>query len=471
MKLLTPLCAVVIGLLGCAYYNALYNANRLAADAERAGREGRAEEARALWSQAAQKAESVAVRFPDSRHRDDALLLQGRALKAIGDCSRGVRPLGVAADSSPDADLRSRARLELADCWLTLASPDSVVDLVVPEIAGEDEARRRRAFRLRGRAHLLRGNYAAAAEDLARAGVGESTFDLALALIGLDDVAGALEVLDVARAGEYRETAWLTVLDSIAGVDPELASGLVDGLVSSGWLRPSQRARALLADGNRWTVKGDVRRARARYTAAAEIDRDSLPGRTAAGRAVILDVRLATHPSPAPEWVSVLDHATRGGAIDPEIAQFAGTLRELVRLLEPTSRAAPSADLRSFLVAEAIRDSLRAPLLAGGVFRWLAETYPDSPVAPKALLAAAVVNPLVSDSLVAIVMSRYPRSPYVGVLRGDARAEFVALEDSLRTLLMGSRPAGELPADAGDSVARELPEDQIIRHGRRPRKP
>ena len=57
-------------LLGaCAYYNGLYNANRLASDARRAEREGRAGEARSLWAQAAVKAESVATRYPDSKYR------------------------------------------------------------------------------------------------------------------------------------------------------------------------------------------------------------------------------------------------------------------------------------------------------------------------------------------------------------------------------------------------------------------
>ena len=43
------------GMVGCAYYNGLFNANRLAADAERAERDGRSGEARSLvpwlWQQ------------------------------------------------------------------------------------------------------------------------------------------------------------------------------------------------------------------------------------------------------------------------------------------------------------------------------------------------------------------------------------------------------------------------------------
>jgi len=72
---------------GCAYYNGLYNANRLADDAQRAIRQGRPGEAKARWQEAAIKAESVAIHFPHSRYREEALLLQGRALLKLGNAS------------------------------------------------------------------------------------------------------------------------------------------------------------------------------------------------------------------------------------------------------------------------------------------------------------------------------------------------------------------------------------------------
>ena len=70
--------------IGCAYYNGLYNANRLADEARKAEREGRRSEARPLWTQVAVKAESVATRYPDSSYRDDALHLQGHEVTERG---------------------------------------------------------------------------------------------------------------------------------------------------------------------------------------------------------------------------------------------------------------------------------------------------------------------------------------------------------------------------------------------------
>ena len=87
LKRVSALLLLGVGTIcGCAYFNGLYNANQLAKDAIRAEREGRVGEARSLWSQAAVKAESVAVRYTESRHLDDALVLQGRALRAAGQC-------------------------------------------------------------------------------------------------------------------------------------------------------------------------------------------------------------------------------------------------------------------------------------------------------------------------------------------------------------------------------------------------
>ena len=106
---------VIIGAMvsGCAYYNGLYNANRLAKDAEQAEREGRESDARSLWAQVAVKAESVVARYPQSKHRDDALLLRGKALRATGDCAQAIEPLTQSLVSSPDSTIRTNSRLLL----------------------------------------------------------------------------------------------------------------------------------------------------------------------------------------------------------------------------------------------------------------------------------------------------------------------------------------------------------------------
>ena len=68
-----PLLLTALLLGGCAYYNGLYNAERLVRSAEKAEREGRTGEASGYWGEAAVKAETVLARFPTSKWADPAV--------------------------------------------------------------------------------------------------------------------------------------------------------------------------------------------------------------------------------------------------------------------------------------------------------------------------------------------------------------------------------------------------------------
>jgi len=159
--------ALAVAGTGCAYYNGLYNANRLAREATRAEREGRTGEARSLWSQAAVKAESVASRHRKSKYWDDALLLRGRALARTGSCNQAVEPLTVAADSSTDTRLGIEARLLRGECHLQLREPESTLVAVGPVLTLGEAAEQSRAHLLRGQALLRLGRDAEALEGLA----------------------------------------------------------------------------------------------------------------------------------------------------------------------------------------------------------------------------------------------------------------------------------------------------------------
>ena len=138
--------------IGCAYYNGLYNANRLAKEADKAERQGRRGEAQSLWAQAAVKAESVATRYPGSQYHDDAQLLQGRALSRIGDCRSAVVPLDAARASSGDEGLRAEAGLLLGQCHLELGQPDAAWELLTDLMGHPDSSVISRALLWRGRA-------------------------------------------------------------------------------------------------------------------------------------------------------------------------------------------------------------------------------------------------------------------------------------------------------------------------------
>ena len=88
-----------------------------------------------------------------------------------------------------------------------------------------------------------------------------------------------------------------------------------------------------------------------------------------------------------------------------------------------------------FRRAEEARDSLLARHLAARLLLLVAERYPASVIAPKALLAAADARGALGDSVRQVLRRRYPESPYTRAAAGDFRPEYTTIEDSIRTLL------------------------------------
>jgi hypothetical protein len=112
-----------------------------------------------------------------------------------------------------------------------------------------------------------------------------------------------------------------------------------------------------------------------------------------------------------------------------------------------------------FIVAEELRDSLDATAPALSLFLKLQEDYPQSAMAPKALLAAAALDPASGDSIARKLQTLYPQSPYTLVLAGAGDREFAFLEDSLGTVLERERAA----LNRGVAAAEEELQEQIRR--------
>src|ERR1700694_4957690 len=98
--------ALLAVLSGCAYYNAMWSAERYAKEARRLEARGQEAEARAQWALAAVKAESVIARHPRSRWADDALVLQAEGLARAGSCATAAAPLPQARALGTPAALR-----------------------------------------------------------------------------------------------------------------------------------------------------------------------------------------------------------------------------------------------------------------------------------------------------------------------------------------------------------------------------
>ena len=139
--------------MGCASYNAMWNAQRHANDARRLAELGQQAEARAAWAQAATKAAGV--------QSDKALALRVEALAYSGACQDIAEPLSRARALTDRALLE---RIDLADAECAIMSGDAgrADAALARPLSSRNAERQSRAEYAAARAALLRQDYDAA---------------------------------------------------------------------------------------------------------------------------------------------------------------------------------------------------------------------------------------------------------------------------------------------------------------------
>src|SRR6185369_15706493 len=108
-------CALLVALAApsCAYFNSMYNANRMFADAEKARARGDTPAAETAYRGAIQKANRSLTKHPKSRWTDDALLIIARSQLALHDHAGARDALQKLLDTSTNAGMRSNADIQL----------------------------------------------------------------------------------------------------------------------------------------------------------------------------------------------------------------------------------------------------------------------------------------------------------------------------------------------------------------------
>ena len=417
---------------GCAYYNGLYNANQLAKEATRAERDGRVEEARSLWTLAAQKAGVVAEDYPESEYWDDALLLKGLALRNIDRCSEAVAALELTASSGDTRAVRDEARLLWGACLVDRDLPDSAFRVLSPLIGRGpipvlDEARW-----WRGMASMQMENWEDALVDLDLTNVPQAPWYRAEVLSRLNRNRDAASVLDSAVVLRFQESLWSRVLSVVGETSPVAASSLVDRLIQKRELTPGQRARLLIADANRWATL-DRAFAMDRLRTAVLVGGHTLEA-SHAQRRLLSDRFRRTFSLDSARSIGweLYERINAAGDLDPALVEYGQRVRWVLTVLDSTGFS--HRDVAFFRAAELLRDSLQAPAPAAIFFGRLAEDFPDSPLAVKALLAQAALNPADAHDLERLARARYPDSPYLPLPSGSYSADLIALEDSLAPL-------------------------------------
>jgi len=429
MKRAVPL---LLLLTGCVYYNGMYNANRFASRARKAELNGRTFEAQEFWAQAEVRADTVVARHPDSKWTDDAQLIRGEAMVQRKDCTGAISALEVASLSRDSPAVAQRAQVLLGQCRLAagdLVGADRafVTLMESPDTGIANPARLEHARILR-----IDGSFQAALNTLAGLQGIRADDERIADYAGLGDLAQAEPLISEALARQDLSVPWESAIAAIGRLDPGLASRYTSAVVALHGLPKEMRDRLLLADGTRLLATdpdSGVARLRA-AGAAVPVTDASLTARLRIAEYVIGQADTLSGLERAREELTSLSEV--GGRSSIQAIQYLNILDRVRNYADSISPGAKEGDLATFVTAEAVRDGLPAPRIAGELFATVPTWWPASPYAPKALLALAALEPMQADSIFRVLEGAYPDSPYLLLVRGDVTPAVLALEDSLQ---------------------------------------
>ncbi|MDH5283857.1 MAG: hypothetical protein OEW80_08245 [Gemmatimonadota bacterium] len=455
MRPLALAALLVLSAGGCAYYNGMYNAKRLAGQAEKAERQGRRFEASSLWGQVGVKAESVLVRHPDSRWAEEARLLQGTSFVKLRDCQRALEPLESVMTAGRNPEFVERAAMLVGSCRLGMGDPLGASSAYARLLTSRNAQRRDIALWAHGRSVRLAGDLETATLELSASRDPRARGELAAALAALGRVAEALAIADSLIEPPDSTAPWDEIAAAVGGHDLDAASLLTTRVAASGGMPVELRARLLAADALRLAPL-DSAAAERRLFEAESLATGSL----AYGEVVLTRVRAQLRRETEidrlrEQAVALTDYSEGSGALGAVMLRLAGAIRRSVDLADSVAPGQPLGDMRLFLAAEIARDSAGLIAFAEQLFSRVPREWPESPYGAKAVMALIGLAPEAGDSLTQVLSDRFPANPYVLVASGGDGQEILALEDSLRQF--------------GIALSRPSRQNQPVRPGQRPR--
>lgn len=452
---------LVLLLPGCVYYNGMYNANKYAKRARKAQAEGRTFEAQGYWAQAEVRADSVVVRHPNSSWTDDAQLIRGEAMVNRGDCD-GARPALEQASFSRDSPKVARqAQALLGQCLLTAGDYAGADRAFVALMASPDTAFSQPARLQHARILRMDGDYQAALEALDGMRGTAVDDERAADYAGLGDLAQATPLIEAALARQDLSVAWDSTLAGVGRVDPALASRYTAEVTALPGLNGERRDALLIADAARLMRSDpDSALARLRQAAAANPVTD---------QSLVAQLRINQYQLSQADTLEDLERARAGLRTLADIGGPSSVvaihyLRILDRVRAYRDSITPGGaegDLATFVLAEAVRDSLPAPRIAAQLFGTVPAWWPASPYAPKALLALAALEPTDADAIFRRAETEYPDSPYLLLVDGEVTPAVVALEDSLQRYSVAQATPAVRPAPGRRAPAGQRQQDEL----------
>ncbi len=423
---------LALPLTGCAYYNGMYNANRFAKKAQKAERQGRSFEAQGYWAQAEVRADTVIARHPTSQYVDDAQLIRGESMVARGDCGSAIPALEQASLSLDSPQVVERAHELLGRCRLQAGDYQRADQSFVALLESGDSARRASAEFNHARIQRTTGDYAGALATLGLLSGPQVDAERAAAYAGLGQLDDALPLVDAALARGDLAVPWDSILAGIGRVDPAAASRYTTAVVQIPGLPAEARDQLLMADGLR-LLAADPDSGLARLQRAASAD--PVTDAALAARLRLAEYTLAsagTIPQLEAAREPLVELGEIGGRSSVQALHYVRVLDKVKGYADSVTTQSPLGDLATFVVAEAVRDSLPAPQIATQLFASIPAAWPASPYAPKALLAMAALQPERAEEIVQQIQAAYPDSPYLLLAEGQVTPAVLALEDSLQ---------------------------------------
>jgi predicted negative regulator of RcsB-dependent stress response len=414
--LLAPLALLALSSGSCAYYNGMYNTRKFTGQAEKAEREGRTIDASTAWGQVTVKAETLLARHPDSKYAPEARVLMGRAYAKLGDCASARASLEPGLGMIQDSVLEREGQLALARCLVNLNEPQRAV-LAYQRLYASASDSQQVALRPELLVALQRAGAWNDALRLATDSTSATRRMRLLLLAGAGQFDQMLALADSLATQGDSIAPWDSATALAGHVDPAAASRVVDDMMRLPSVRPERRARALLADATRLApVDSGLALARFRQVLATTGPAD-LAARARLDM-IRLRLRYAQSPADLDGIAADLRRETEDSPLMAEARTLAASLDQLIALRDSVGPTTPAGDMQTFLAAELARDELRSLPLARQLFVRVADLWPASPYAAKALLAARVIAP--GDSALRVrIETDYTADPYVMAVRGE----------------------------------------------------
>lgn len=400
---------------GCAYFNGIYNAREAEQSADRLMKRGNEEAARGAYLTSAAKAETVLVRHRKTRWRPTALYLAGRGGALGGDCAHAIPRLQeYLALAGEPVERRDRAEIALASCEMRAGRLREARARLGPLAESRQREIARDAALWAARTEIQLGDLDAALRHLQRVDAAAAQWELAGASIEVGEWTRAESLLVIrAGRGDYRETALDAISALWAAGRADEAEAIVRRYDRAG-AAAAPRVRLHLRVADLAMASGRDSLAQQHLLSAMELSRDASVDHESAARLMLVRIAQSDSLEQIRRWVEGARREAEGTAMYRRVADNL--------LLVDMLRSNSVLGTGTFLAAEVVRDSLRAPKVAHALFLKVGAEESGGrklPVAATALLAAADLMPDSAAIYKARVKRDYGGTPAALILDGE----------------------------------------------------